>query len=150
MKKNQQLELPVAFNFNLLRGGGLLSRVFVGVQSQIDVHEHGLLAQLGLLLAITLLVLAVIFNGASRAQPSWSSKLRDLVVPSAKQALLERQDDVVHFELELFDSARHFVSLVLGLLNDVVDLVPVQLIGNGIVDDEDGTVDLERSVTEEI
>ena len=52
---------------------------------------------------------------------------------------------MIHFELELFDGASHFVSAILRLLNDVIDLVPVQLVGNGIVDDENGAVDLQKT-----
>ena len=50
---------------------------------------------------------------------------------------------MIHFKLELLDSESHFVAFVLGFLDYIIDFVPIQLICNRVIDDEDSAVDLE-------
>ena len=48
--------------------------------------------------------------------------------------IAEQHHDVVHLELQLFDPAGHGVSLLGGFLDDLLDLIPGNLVGNGTVD----------------
>ena len=55
----------------------------------------------------------------------------------------EIHGDMVGFQLQSSNCTGHLVALCLGLFNNTVDFGPVNLIGNGAINNQDGLVNLE-------
>ena len=55
----------------------------------------------------------------------------------------EIHGDMVGFQLQSSNCTGHLVTLCLGLFNNTVDFGPVNLIGNGAINNQDGLINLE-------